>query len=169
MQICGVEEMFIAMPDPLTVARVATIGLTRHWRRDPEGPDGDAGAHSLHWLCLQGDSGSGRERLGGPLPLHSVPGGSPGVCQIKGADRCCLKPDKTCACPTGLSARPRPVCGRRRCGAGATPPCKTRLMLCQGITATVAHKKRPGIEPGPVQQGGACDNPHMQRDLMHPC
>ncbi|MEZ5714656.1 MAG: LytTR family DNA-binding domain-containing protein [Paracoccaceae bacterium] len=26
------------------------------------------------------------------------------------------------------------------------------------------HKKRPGQGPGPVQQGGACDDPHMQRD-----
>lgn len=26
-------------------------------------------------------------------------------------------------------------------------------------------KKMPGSRPGLVQQGGACDNPHMQREL----
>ncbi len=27
-------------------------------------------------------------------------------------------------------------------------------------------KKRPGAWPGPVQQGGACDDPHMPRELL---
>ena len=42
----------------------------------------------------------------------------------------------------------------------------TRLPL-DDTAAGSSGKKRPGPGPGSVQQGGACDNPHMQRDLCH--
>ena len=77
-------------------------------------------------------------------------------CSLRGMPSCSLKP-----------VRADVLAGAReksRRGQG----CLYRRMHRARLKPRSRHKKGRAEKPGQVQQGGACDNPHMQRDLVSP-